>query len=434
MFNFEDFSIDSAQERITDQRTRGYFSEVFSSYANGNYRSAVVMLWSVVVCDLLFKLDLLNAMYADPTANKILTEIDELRKKNPKSPDWEWALVDKVKNQTHLLEMADMVNLQALRDHRHLCAHPVLSGTEALYSPSKEQCRSHIRNALDGVLTKPAIMSRRVFDTLVEDIEAQQALLPDDESLRRYLDARYWRNLKLVVEQSIFKSLWRLVFRTNDPRCNANRSINYRVLCLLYNRHSNELDLAIHNDADYYSQITLSGDTLDYVMRFLAQHPKIIKLLTDAATTPIRSYVNQSIDAFLNAWFLSENVESHLGSICERIRSEEAVPSHEAFQRMYAVAKADGHHLTACEIGIELYGTSRSYADADFRCEHFVLPYLSDYDSLRMKTLLDAIESNSQTHDRRRAKYDHQRVGDTANQLLPRGWVAEYGNFMQWFV
>ncbi len=37
-------------------KTKEYFNEVISSYANGNYRSAVVMLYSVAVCDLLFKL------------------------------------------------------------------------------------------------------------------------------------------------------------------------------------------------------------------------------------------------------------------------------------------------------------------------------------------------------------------------------------------
>ena len=35
------------------QKTREYFDEVLSSYANGNYRSAVVMLYSVAICDLL---------------------------------------------------------------------------------------------------------------------------------------------------------------------------------------------------------------------------------------------------------------------------------------------------------------------------------------------------------------------------------------------
>ena len=37
-------------------KTREYFKEVLSSYANGNYRSAIVMLYSIAICDILYKL------------------------------------------------------------------------------------------------------------------------------------------------------------------------------------------------------------------------------------------------------------------------------------------------------------------------------------------------------------------------------------------
>ena len=35
---------------------KNYFREIVSSYDNGNYRSAIVMLYSTIVCDLLLKL------------------------------------------------------------------------------------------------------------------------------------------------------------------------------------------------------------------------------------------------------------------------------------------------------------------------------------------------------------------------------------------
>ena len=53
-----DYSIELSAARIIDSRTKRYFSEVFACYSAGHYRSAVVMLWSVVVTDMLFKLNL----------------------------------------------------------------------------------------------------------------------------------------------------------------------------------------------------------------------------------------------------------------------------------------------------------------------------------------------------------------------------------------
>lgn len=51
-------------ENIYFPQIRGYFKEIVSSYDNGNYRSAMVMLYSTIVCDLLLKLKELNEVYS----------------------------------------------------------------------------------------------------------------------------------------------------------------------------------------------------------------------------------------------------------------------------------------------------------------------------------------------------------------------------------
>lgn len=275
-----DFSIEMAVERITDHRTRQYFEEVHRSYVGGNYRSAVVMLWSVVVCDLLFKLDQLATAYADATARTLLDEIERLRAPNPRSPEWESQLLDKVKERTHLLHEADYENLQHLQKHRHLCAHPVLTEAEALFSPNKETTRAQIRNALEGLLTKPAIMTKKVFNALAEDLEALKDRLPDDRSLKRYLESKYFPHLVVPVENAIFRSLWSLVFKVTDNRCEANRAINYRTLRILYERRPQDINRLIENDKAYFGQVTVSGTPLDYLLAFLRDHPAVFTLLS----------------------------------------------------------------------------------------------------------------------------------------------------------
>lgn len=64
----DEYSIEQRAAQIFDARTKEYFAEVLSCYVAGNYRSAVVMLWSVAVCDLLFKLQNLVDLYADAKA------------------------------------------------------------------------------------------------------------------------------------------------------------------------------------------------------------------------------------------------------------------------------------------------------------------------------------------------------------------------------
>jgi hypothetical protein len=221
-----DFSLETTAERIYDVRIQRYFKEVLGSYFNGYYRSAVVMLWSVLVTDLLFKLDQLANAYGDTTATSILAEIQTLRNNNPKSPEWESELLEKTARRTDLLNSAELSFLRAIQEHRHLSAHPVLDQIDALFSPNRETTRAHIRNALESVLTKPPIMSRRILDAFTEDIEALARLTPAREGFTRYLTSKYLNHFTPATATAVFRSLWRLVFRSNDARCEANRKAN----------------------------------------------------------------------------------------------------------------------------------------------------------------------------------------------------------------
>ena len=62
---------------IYDSKTKEYFKEVVSDYASENYRSANVVLYSVAICDLLFKLKELSEIYDDKASKAILKVVDE---------------------------------------------------------------------------------------------------------------------------------------------------------------------------------------------------------------------------------------------------------------------------------------------------------------------------------------------------------------------
>ena len=85
------------------------------------------MLYSVVICNLIYKLEELRDVYNDATSKKILLEIEGLQQANPKSPDWENKLVEMIADRTKLLEISDVENINQLQKHRHLSAHPVLN-------------------------------------------------------------------------------------------------------------------------------------------------------------------------------------------------------------------------------------------------------------------------------------------------------------------
>ena len=60
-------------------KSKEYMQEVIESYSIGNYRSAIVLLYSVAVSDIMLKLKELIDMYNDTIASEILSNIDRIR-------------------------------------------------------------------------------------------------------------------------------------------------------------------------------------------------------------------------------------------------------------------------------------------------------------------------------------------------------------------
>jgi hypothetical protein len=405
-----DFAIEMVSEKIIDARTRKYFEEVLLCYNTGCFRSAVVMLWSVVVCDLLFKLEELSTAYSDPTAQSILKEIEKLRVANPKSPDWEWALVEEITKRTQLLEVGDHVNLKTLQEHRHLSAHPVLTAAEVLFAPTREIVRAHLRNTLEGVLTKPGMFGKKVFDALTEDLEKHEAVLPDEQSLRRYLAAKYFPHFVPHVENSVFRSLWRLTFKSMDARCEKARNILFRTLCILYERRPAEIRAAMESERGYYSELQLTGTPLGYVWQFLGKHPQVFNILTDAAKTPLTATANASLTNFATAWFMSPSIPEHLKTVRNKIAEQRQYMSGEVFETMCKTAKDAGYLNEALDIGIAHYVGSFNFAIADGYFQSTIKPYLGSFSKEQLLNLLKGIEENGQTHGRWKAKRDHIQI------------------------
>ncbi|WP_054753987.1 hypothetical protein [Piscibacillus salipiscarius] len=226
------------------------------------------MLYSVVVCDLVYKLKELYEKYEDDTAEEILEIIREEQRKSSTSPDWEQKLINLVFEKTNLLDNVVNENIRHLKQHRHLSAHPVLNELDILFMPTKENARSHIRNMLEGLLVKSPIFSKDVFDFFMEDIAENQEYFPkkEDDNLEKYLDTKYFKYFNKNLEEKVFKALWKFVFRKEDDdgeQFKNNRVINYRVLTIMFKRNRVNLFQIIKENTSYFSQISRNNINIE---------------------------------------------------------------------------------------------------------------------------------------------------------------------------
>jgi hypothetical protein len=411
------FSIDLAADRIVDHRTRSYFQEVARSFSNECYRGSLVMLWTVVVCDLVYKLQTLRDLYSDAAAGRLLSEVEAKQASSPNSPDWEIFLLEEVAKRTKMLETTDYVQLQQLQKLRHLSAHPILTAADLLFRPTKEMARAQIRMALEAVLLKPALFSKRIIDALVEDVATNKALLISGDKLKLYLEARYLQNMPRAIELELFRALWKFCFKLKNAETDVNRQINTETLTIVFNRNAVAIRDMMDGDRAFFSNVGPETDLLDALIDFLSDHRELYGSLDVSGQILIAARADANIDNRVKASFLAASTAAHLLALHDQSAKELAKMEEGVWTDLVDHAEADGQLESALILAIKIYGESGGYDAADIRFARFVRPILSRFTVSTMHKLLTAIEGNAQTYDRIRAKLDHPLVKIAADAL-----------------
>ena len=244
-------------EEIYFSKTKEYFQEVVSSYSIGNYRSAVVMLYSIAICDVLFKLQELKDMYNDNIAEEILKEVEKSRNShdNKSKSKWEKELIDNVYSKTQLLDLESYTNLNHLYDHRNFSAHPALNENYELIAPSRETTIAHIKNVLTDILIKPPIFIKNITHTLTEDLQEKKHIYAQEYGkLSVYLNNKYFFRMSLSMKITVAKTFWKFSFcLPNDENCQKNMLINRRALKILVGTIEREMLNYIRENKQLFS-------------------------------------------------------------------------------------------------------------------------------------------------------------------------------------
>lgn len=413
-----EFSLESFAERIHYGKTKDYFQEVLSSYQNRNYRSAVVMLWSVAVCDIVYKLQNLVDLYDDAVAKLILDGLTTLQDSDPKSSAWEIKLIDDTYNKTNLLDSLEYENLRYLQKQRHLSAHPILNSNRELHEPNKETVRALIRNTLEGLLIKPPFYTQKITDELLEDIAEAAPTLNTREKVKRYVESRYLSRLKLDVELSIYRTLWKLVFKLENQDCIKNRAINFKVLEVISNRQHNDILEKIKGEIDYYSNISLCPQNLDFVVFYLSKNRDFYEILNESAKLKVQHHIENTDIGRVCAWFLKDSLEDYYVDMIALIEGS----SHLSFtdnQLKYLLEISDTAEWQRlfCKLLSIYYCASKNFNQADLRFQQAISPYLDLFDKEALFFLVQRIEGNDQVYRRGAAFEDHEKVKQKFIQL-----------------
>lgn len=389
-----DYSIENLSDNIPNSKTKQYFQEVYQTFINKNYRSSTVMLYSVLVCDIVFKLRDLRDIYSDSKAETILKEIEDIQISNPTSPEWESKLIELVKTRTNLLESSDIVAIESLQKFRHLSAHPVLSNSDLLFSPNKETVQALIRNILEGVLTNPPFFSNKIFDTMLNDLVEVKDSIYEDESLEKYLVSRYISRLKDNDFHKVFRSLWKVVFIATDELSTTHANLVYRALGIFTSqRKSLCLDI-IKNEPNYYSNITKDFKVAALV-HYLAKFPDIFPLLAAPLQLIIKNQCDDGGELEFVSWFLSDSIKIHFQNLESKPIGN--FPS-DTFEFMSEISSNNGEIKEYCNFLISYFNDSNSYDESSGRLRKIATCLEGNLSLAQAKKLLKLSNSNSQIY------------------------------------
>ena len=424
-----EFSLEAISENIYHYKTKEYFKEIVSSYNNENYRSAAVMLWSVAVIDLVFKLNDLVDLHNDKTAASILKEMSDIQNKDRKSSAWELKLVEAVSKRTQLLSSPNIAHLDYLYQQRNLSAHPVLDANLELHRPNKETIRALIINTIEGTLSKPPFFSKDVFASIIEDLDASKSFLEDDPTkLKHYLESRFLSKMTSKIEMEVFKNLWKFSFKLKNAKTDENRNINYLTLKYLFEKNKTEAIAFIEKEKHYFSDISKDKDIVAKLIVFLSLNRDVYDLLEQSAIIIIDNVIDKSERNYYKATFKHKTLTDFYDAIINKLENEDGSLWKSDVAHLRTICDSpDWSHLVNKVQNI-YYGLSDSYASAESRFSTFISSSIDSYDEKDMEHLIAQIENNGQIYGRSFNKHINTKVRDSA-KALPFDY-SSYSNFV----
>ena len=427
------------ENNIYSSKTRNYFKEVISSYNNENFRSAIVMLYSTVISDLIIKLQELRDTDGDRTAETILSQIESKRIQKSNSgiqydSSWEREIVDRIAKQTNLIESHIKIKLDHLHDIRNLCAHPALSSEYELYQPSKEETVAFIKELYQEVLIKPPYYIGSVFDKLTDDLVVQKENFHDDyDTLKFYLEKRYFNRMpdKMIIQ--IFKKLWKFVFKKDeDQKCVDNRDINLKCIQVLLNLKKDLLFKEIRDD-ESYNDFSPTPEKCELLIDLFISIPNLYEqfkpMLKESFETMLPDLPRRQN---VLSWYLYKDFYEYYTWLIndENLNGKDGY-KRSVKEKLHNYFINNGMEIEWVDYSIIHFSKCESFDTADSRFNNFIIPIINKINKNQLDKIMDAINGNYQIFGRRRACSDNTKLVNIVSDRLKLddSYFSNYENF-----
>ena len=441
-------------EKVKDKETQALLEEVISCYSNGNYRAAIVTLYTTMIYDLLSKINVLSNYYDVQQAKDLMVEISTQKINAPKSPQWEETLLKGIKN-INLVTSEEFDELENLKTNRNYSAHPIVSLKSdntidyfEIKNISRETAADMIRKAFEIVFLRDPVIAININQKIEKDIKNfydTNGII----GLEDYLYTRYISKMTNKPKEMLFKFLWKMSFIKDDFEYKQAYVTSLIALCKSdvsyfsnYLKNHTELFEKIEpenlTNIEEYKKANLKNDyevdktviifknnsRLVNLIYFLEKLPDFMATLNDYIKSILydesrhvlrnifldssRDIYNtevmfpkkpeiEQIKLFAEHLYRIDDIKNHFNEI-GRLSAyiyQQSIFDKEMIERMYIQASYFGYKKELTEELIKNIAKAGSYAEADDLLEN--IPTLKRYfDSSDCISLLEEISHNNQ--------------------------------------
>jgi len=379
--------LDELLLKCRDEQSRNYIKEAIDTYKAGAYRSAIVMTWIGVIFDLFDKFRGLAAQ-GDSNASALIAELDGAIARNDtnKFLELEGKVLTMTEKDFQMLSHNEYLDLERLQEDRHRCAHPSFNRTEEYYVPTAELTRTHIRNAVEHLISQPTSQGRVALERLQTDIDSDRFPTNNTDEAVAYLK---YGPLERPRDNLLRDFVRATVSSFLDPA--LDNKIRFRR-CVALNAarqmHRTKVDSYLKDKLSIAMRATKDEDS-NLCILFLKFVPDTWQFLDAGVQLGLRTFVEQARiavfpRAFNNSFAITELRATAISRV-GRLDVDELAKVVEV-----------GPSKILIERAVALYEESRSWEAANVRGHNLIEPLVQYFDKAQAEEMFRGIAGNSQ--------------------------------------
>ena len=372
-----------------EEKARSYVAEAVACYHAGAFRQCIVATWIAVVYDFIHKLQELD-LTGDKNARTKIEDFEKICEASDvrASLVFERDMLDVARDQFELitsLEHADLVRLQV---DRNRCAHPSMNTPQQVYQPTAELARSHLRNAVEYLLSRPPVQGKAALERLQTEVTSEYFPEELDLAIRYFENGPLKRPRESLVRNFLVSLLKRFLLEDVDE--STQRRHAAAVGAVRYMHHdisqrvlTQELSKIMRSVED--EEVWKMADLLRLV-------PDVWEFLEDDVSIKMLAYFRDMPDERL--------VPDLLAALDVPAFKKEALARLDSVGRrdLYDLIRADQEEAREefVERAVELYEASGSFEGANFIGLRLIAPFSQHLQPDHVTRIIVAASTNDQ--------------------------------------